>query len=75
MESIEKAQEHRGAINITAVEMIGGNTRIPFVKEMIKSVFGIDPFATLNSEEVIARGCGLLVSALGLLSQLYFNPY
>ncbi len=53
--------------------MIGGNTRIPFVQEVIKSVFNIEPLATLNADEVIARGCGLLVSALGIFFRIYFH--
>ncbi len=48
--------------------MIGGNTRVPFVQKIIESVFKTKPFATLNAEEGIARGCGLLVSAFGFLS-------
>ncbi len=56
--------------------MIGGNTRVPFVQKIIESIFDIKPRATLNAEEVIARGCGLLVSAFGLLSQsIYINLY
>ncbi len=68
-ESIEKAEKHRGKMKITAVEMIGGNTRVPFVQKIIESVFRIKPFTTLNADEVIARGCGLLVSAFGFFSQ------
>ncbi len=66
--SIKRAKRHHGEIKITAVEMIGGNTRVPFVHKIIESVFKTKPFATLNAEEVIARGCGLLVSAFGFLS-------
>ncbi len=65
-DSIEKAEKHRGKMKITAVETIGGNTRIPFVQNIIKSVFNMKPFATVNADEVIAHGCGLLVSALGI---------
>ncbi len=67
-ESIEKAKEHNGEISIRAVEMIGGNTRVPFVQKIIESVFKTKPFATLNAEEVIARGCGLRVGAFNFFS-------
>ncbi len=65
--SIKKVAGDHGEIRITAVEMIGGNTRVPFVQKIIESVFKRKPFATLNAEEVIARGCGLWVSAFGFL--------
>ncbi len=73
-ESIKKAGEHHIGLSITTVEMIGGNTRIPFVQEIIKSVYNMEPFATLYANEVISRGCGLLVSAQSLKpSQLNFT--
>jgi molecular chaperone DnaK (HSP70) len=43
------------------VEIIGGSTRIPAVKELVKSVFGKEPFTTLNADEAVARGCALQV--------------
>ena len=43
------------------MEIIGGSTRIPAVKELVKKVFGKDPFTTLNADEAVARGCALQV--------------
>ena len=41
-----------------SVELIGGTTRIPIVKEKIASIFeGIDIRSTLNQDESIAKGC------------------
>ncbi|PKU36153.1 hypothetical protein llap_13543 [Limosa lapponica baueri] len=45
--------------DITAVEIVGGATRIPAVKERIAKFFGKDVSTTLNADEAIARGCAL----------------
>ena len=46
---------------IYAVEIIGGSTRVPAVKESIKKVFKKDASTTLNQDEAVARGCALQV--------------
>lgn len=43
--------------DIEAVEMIGGSTRIPAVKDRIQTFFGKPLSFTLNQDEAIARGC------------------
>lgn len=47
--------------DLFAVEIIGGSTRIPAVKEIVKSVLGKEPCTTLNADEAVARGCALQV--------------
>merc|ERR1719466_416757 len=47
------------AENIYAIEIVGGSTRIPKVKQIIKEVFGKDSSTTLNADEAVARGCSL----------------
>lgn len=47
--------------DVTAVEIVGGATRIPAVKERIAKFFGKDISTTLNADEAIARGCALQV--------------
>lgn len=47
--------------DVTAVEIVGGATRIPAVKERIAKFFGKDVSMTLNADEAIARGCALQV--------------
>lgn len=47
--------------DVTAVEIVGGATRIPAVKERIAKFFGKDVSTTLNADEAIARGCALQV--------------
>ncbi|XP_074017969.1 heat shock protein 105 kDa isoform X2 [Numenius arquata] len=50
--------------DITAVEIVGGATRIPAVKERIAKFFGKDVSTTLNADEAIARGCALQCAIL-----------
>ncbi|XP_012425102.5 heat shock protein 105 kDa isoform X1 [Taeniopygia guttata] len=50
--------------DINAVEIVGGATRIPAVKEKIAKFFGKDVSTTLNADEAIARGCALQCAIL-----------
>ncbi|XP_068277044.1 heat shock protein 105 kDa isoform X2 [Nyctibius grandis] len=52
------------AEDVTAVEIVGGATRIPAVKERIAKFFGKDVSTTLNADEAIARGCALQCAIL-----------
>uniref|UniRef100_A0A2R8ZGZ2 Heat shock protein 105 kDa n=1 Tax=Pan paniscus TaxID=9597 RepID=A0A2R8ZGZ2_PANPA len=59
-------QTHLKVEDVSAVEIVGGATRIPAVKERIAKFFGKDISTTLNADEAVARGC-----ALQVLSQLF----
>uniref|UniRef100_A0A8C0F5N1 Heat shock protein family A (Hsp70) member 4 n=1 Tax=Bubo bubo TaxID=30461 RepID=A0A8C0F5N1_BUBBB len=50
--------------DIYAVEIIGGTTRIPAVKEKISKFFGKEVSTTLNADEAVARGCALQCAIL-----------
>ncbi|XP_029458510.1 heat shock protein 105 kDa [Rhinatrema bivittatum] len=50
--------------DVSAVEIIGGATRIPAVKERIIKFFGKDVNTTLNADEAVARGCALQCAIL-----------
>lgn len=50
--------------DVSAVEIIGGTTRIPAVKEKIARFFAKDVSTTLNADEAVARGCALQVCFL-----------
>ncbi|KAM4795059.1 heat shock protein 105 kDa [Rhinophrynus dorsalis] len=50
--------------DISAVEVVGGATRIPAVKERIAKFFGKDVSTTLNADEAVARGCALQCAIL-----------
>ncbi|XP_056281490.1 heat shock 70 kDa protein 4L [Pseudoliparis swirei] len=50
--------------DIYAVEIVGGATRTPAVKEKIAKFFGKDVSTTLNADEAVARGCALQCAIL-----------
>ena len=50
--------------DIHSVEIIGGSTRIPAIKEVIEQVFGKPPSTTLIQDEAVARGCALQAAIL-----------
>ncbi|OWF53905.1 heat shock 70 kDa protein 4-like [Mizuhopecten yessoensis] len=50
--------------DIYSVEVVGGSSRIPAVKNMVHQVFAKDPSTTLNADEAVARGCALQCAIL-----------
>ena len=46
---------------ITSVEIVGGTTRIPCVKQAIAEAFKMEPQNTLNADEAVSRGCAIQV--------------
>ncbi|GIY52326.1 hypothetical protein CDAR_207871 [Caerostris darwini] len=50
--------------DINSVELVGGTTRIPAIKNIIKRIFGFEPSTTLNLDEAVARGCALQAAML-----------
>ena len=44
---------------ISSIEIVGGSTRIPVLKNTIEAIFGKPPSATLNQDEAVARGCAI----------------
>ena len=63
---LEKALTQAGITKeeIDAVEIIGGTSRVPSVKERIRQFFGKELSTTLNSYEGLSKGCALQVSLL-----------
>eukprot|EP00929_Paragymnodinium_shiwhaense_P013915 TRINITY_DN121762_c0_g1_i1.p1 TRINITY_DN121762_c0_g1~~TRINITY_DN121762_c0_g1_i1.p1 ORF type:complete len:954 (-),score=355.57 TRINITY_DN121762_c0_g1_i1:294-3155(-) len=54
---------------IDSVEVVGGSSRVPWVKKMISEAFGGKTLSTtMNQEESVARGCALQAA---ILSPLY----
>nr|CDS25196.1 Heat shock 70 kDa protein 4 [Echinococcus granulosus] len=47
--------------DLYSVELVGGGTRIPAVKTLVREVFGMEGSTTLNADEAVARGCALQV--------------
>lgn len=50
--------------DIDAVVMVGGSTRVPYVKECIKEFFGKDVYDELNPDEVVALGAAVQADIL-----------
>uniref|UniRef100_A0A7N6FIE7 Heat shock protein 4b n=1 Tax=Anabas testudineus TaxID=64144 RepID=A0A7N6FIE7_ANATE len=50
--------------DIYAVEIVGGASRIPAIKERISRFFGKELSTTLNADEAVARGCALQCAIL-----------
>lgn len=50
--------------DVDLVEIVGGSTRIPAVKQIIKEVFNKDPNTHLNQDEACARGCTIMCAIL-----------
>lgn len=53
--AMAKLQAHE----IDSVELVGGSTRIPAIKEHLMRIFGRELCTSLNQDEAIARGCAL----------------
>ncbi|CEF67335.1 Heat shock protein 4 [Strongyloides ratti] len=49
---------------INEVEIIGGSSRIPSFKKIIKDVFGMEPKTTMNQDDSISRGAALQCAIL-----------
>ena len=50
--------------DVDLVEIVGGSTRIPAVKQMVQEIYGKEPSTTLNADEACARGCTLMCAVL-----------
>uniref|UniRef100_A0AAU0MTJ4 Heat shock protein family A member 4 n=1 Tax=Urechis unicinctus TaxID=6432 RepID=A0AAU0MTJ4_UREUN len=51
-------------VDLYAVEIVGGCSRVPAVKQLVKEVFGMESSTTLNADESVARGCALQCAIL-----------
>ena len=50
--------------SIHSVEIVGGSSRVPFVKALIEKVFQKTASTTLNQDEAVSRGCALQCAIL-----------
>lgn len=44
------------AKDVSEVELIGGSSRIPYVKSIVAHIFNREPKTTMNQDEAVARG-------------------
>jgi heat shock protein 4 len=50
--------------DIDAIEVVGGSTRVPSIKERISAFFGKALSFTLNQDEAVSRGCAFACAIL-----------
>jgi len=48
---------------IDSVELVGGSSRIPAVRQIVQDLFGLQPSYSLNADEGVSKGCGLQAAA------------
>lgn len=60
-EPMERALDDAGLLpeDISKVILVGGQTRMPRVIELVKEFFGKDPYMDINPDEVVAMGAAL----------------
>lgn len=63
-ELVERAKQIPTPRPLTSVEVIGGTSRIPCVKQALAEGFGLPLSTTLNASESIAKGCGIMGAML-----------
>lgn len=61
IEPCRKALKDAGltAAEIDEVVLVGGSTRIPYVQEIVKKLFGKEPNKSVNPDEVVAIGAAI----------------
>jgi molecular chaperone DnaK len=64
---VEQALSDAGlsAKDIDEVVLVGGSTRIPAVKELVKAMTGKEPNQSVNPDEVVAVGAAIQAGVLG----------
>lgn len=50
--------------DIHSIEIVGGSSRIPAIKQMIEQVFGKPTSTTLNQDEAVSRGAALMCAIM-----------
>lgn len=62
LQALEDAKLKPGQID--EVVLVGGSTRVPKVRDIVKSIFGKDPHQGVNPDEVVAVGAAIQGSVL-----------
>ncbi|MFA5748272.1 MAG: molecular chaperone DnaK [Candidatus Absconditabacterales bacterium] len=57
LQALEDSKLKKSEIN--EIILVGGATRMPAVKKLVKDIFGIDPKATVNPDESVAQGASI----------------
>lgn len=48
---------------IDSVELVGGSSRIPALRQIVQDLFCLQPSYSLNADEGVSKGCGLQAAA------------
>jgi molecular chaperone HscA len=66
LDSCRQALADAGLVagDIDAVVMVGGSTRVPFVKDSVRALFGREVHDSLNPDEVVALGAAVQADIL-----------
>jgi len=48
-----------GELRVDSVVMVGGSTRIPFVRTKVGALFGVEPYTAIDPDRVVAMGAAL----------------
>merc|ERR1712012_764600 len=49
---------------VHSVEVVGGSSRIPAIRNIIQQIFNHQPSFSLNADEAVSKGCGLMAASL-----------
>jgi molecular chaperone HscA len=52
------------ASDLKGVVLVGGSTRVPAVRRYVKALFGLEPLADIDPDEVVARGAAIQADLL-----------
>lgn len=50
--------------DVRGVVLVGGSTRVPLVRDMVRELFGTEPLSDIDPDEVVALGAALQAAAL-----------
>uniref|UniRef100_A0A8R1DJV2 Uncharacterized protein n=1 Tax=Caenorhabditis japonica TaxID=281687 RepID=A0A8R1DJV2_CAEJA len=50
--------------DVDEIEIVGGSSRIPMIRQIVKELFGKDPKTTMNQDEAVARGAAMQCAIL-----------
>ena len=59
IEPCKKCIADAGDVKIDEVLLVGGQTRMPKVQALVKSIFGIEPNKSINPDEAVALGAAI----------------
>lgn len=47
--------------DIDSIELVGGSSRVPRIKEIIRKIFKKPPVSTMNHDEAVSKGCAMML--------------